>query len=236
MSNTDLKFEKQCADALKVELMPAFGCTEPIAIALAAARATQLLGKTPQRVSVACSGNIIKNVKGVVVPSTGNLVGIPAAAAVGITGGDPDLGLEVLKNVSEADILAARKMIDANVICVQKLDTEEKLHLIVEMRCDDDHVLVEIMHTHTNIVREEKNGKILFSALPVRDEENTDDELSGLTLADLYETASKGDLEPVRELLEKQIKYNTAISAEGLKKDYGAHIGRTILSQVRNCV
>ena len=147
---------------LKKELVPALGCTEPIALAYAAAKARQVLGAFPERVVTTCSGNIIKNVKGVVVPATGGLRGIEAATLIGAVGGDPERKLEVLTGVTDEDRARVRKLLEENLCTVKLSDSSAKLHIIVEMAAGDDTALVEILHSHTNIVRIEKNGQILF--------------------------------------------------------------------------
>ena len=148
---------------LQEELVPALGCTEPIAIAYAGAHARALLGKIPDRVCIKSSGNIIKNVKSVTVPNSGNMKGIPAAAAIGIIGGNPDKGLEVLADITEADIIRTKEFLEQVPCKVSLLDTVASLHFIVEVFAGADSASVEIIHQHTNIVRTTKNGKEVMS-------------------------------------------------------------------------
>ncbi len=216
---------------LKEELVPALGCTEPIAIAYAAAKAREVLGAIPDKLIAECSGNIIKNVKGVIVPTTKNLRGIAAAAIIGATGGDASKKLEVLTGVTQGQLEQAKELIEKGVCEERILDTPAKLHIIIKAIKDDDYALVEIIHTHTGIVRIEKNNSILFE-IPHSKEENvkrtTDRE--GMSIEDIIEFANTVNIDDVRDVLERQVEYNTAISEEGLNKVYGANIGMTLLS------
>ena len=147
---------------LRRELVPALGCTEPIAIAYAAATARETLGRVPERIVVECSSNIIKNVKGVVVPGTGDMKGIETAAAAGAIGGDPERRLEVLRGITDTDISRAREMIAGGACKVKLLPGEAGLHIILKAGAGSDEALVEIRDEHTNIVRVEKNGEALL--------------------------------------------------------------------------
>lgn len=220
---------ERCVQALQNELIPAFGFTEPIAIAFAAAKAREVLQSLPEEVLVSCSANIIKNVKGVVVPATGHLIGIPAAAAIGIVGGKAEKGLEVLSDVTSAHIQAAAQLLAENRIKVTMLDSAAKLHIRVTMRSHTNTALVEIIHTHTNIVRIEKNGTILFSAPFEVQSDAVKKQLSGLSLDDLYAFAANENLDVVYPPLKQQISCNRQIAKEGLAHPYGAQIGRTLL-------
>jgi len=215
---------------LQEELVPALGCTEPIAIAYAGAHARALLGEIPDRVCIKSSGNIIKNVKSVTVPNSGNMKGIPAAAAIGIIGGNPDKGLEVLADITEADIARTKEFL-AKIPCkVSLLDTVASLHFIVEVFAGADSASVEIIHQHTNIVRTTKNGKDILSVPfdPASANAALTDR-SGLSVKKILEFADTIDLDRVRPILERQIDYNTRIAQEGLEHRYGINAGANLL-------
>ena len=215
---------------LQEELVPALGCTEPIAIAYAGAHARALLGKIPDRVCIKSSGNIIKNVKSVTVPNSGNMKGIPAAAAIGIIGGNPDKGLEVLADIAEADIARTKEFLEKIPCKVSLLDTVASLHFIVEVFAGSDSASVEIIHQHTNIVRTTKNGKDVLSVPfdPASANAALTDR-SGLSVKKILEFADTIDLDRVRPILERQIDYNTRIAQEGLEHRYGINAGANLL-------
>ena len=215
---------------LQEELVPALGCTEPIAIAYAGAHARALLGKIPDRVCIKSSGNIIKNVKSVTVPNSGNMKGIPAAAAIGIIGGNPDKGLEVLADITEADIARTKEFLEKIPCKVSLLDTVASLHFIVEVFAGADSVSVEIIHQHTNIVRTTKNGKDVVSVPFDPSSANAAlTDRSGLSVKKILEFADTIDLDRVRPILERQIDYNTRIAQEGLEHRYGINAGANLL-------
>ncbi len=215
---------------LQEELVPALGCTEPIAIAYAGAHARALLGKIPDRVCIKSSGNIIKNVKSVTVPNSGNMKGIPAAAAIGIIGGNPDKGLEVLADITEADIIRTKEFLEQVPCKVSLLDTVASLHFIVEVFAGADSASVEIIHQHTNIVRTTKNGKEVMSVPfdPASANAALTDR-SGLSVKKILAFADTIDLNRVRPILERQIEYNTRIAQEGLEHRYGLNAGANLL-------
>ena len=215
---------------LQEELVPALGCTEPIAIAYAGAHARALLGKIPDRVCIKSSGNIIKNVKSVTVPNSGNMKGIPAAAAIGIIGGNPDKGLEVLADITEADIARTKEFLEKVPCKVSLLDTVASLHFIVEVFAGADSASVEIIHQHTNIVHTTKNGKDVLSVPfdPASANAALTDR-SGLSVKKILEFADTIDLNRVRPILERQIDYNTRIAQEGLEHRYGINAGANLL-------
>ena len=215
---------------LQEELVPALGCTEPIAIAYAGAHARALLGKIPDRVCIKSSGNIIKNVKSVTVPNSGNMKGIPAAAAIGIIGGNPDKGLEVLADITESDIARTKEFLEKVPCKVSLLDTVASLHFIVEVFAGADSASVEIIHQHTNIVRTTKNGKEVLSVPfdPASANAALTDR-SGLSVKKILEFADTIDLDRVRPILERQIDYNTRIAQEGLEHRYGINAGANLL-------
>ena len=227
----DQKVYQNCVAILKEELVPALGCTEPIAVAYAAARAREALGCFPERMAAECSGNIIKNVKGVIVPTTGDLRGIRAAAVLGAVGGAPDRELEVLTTVKPSDVEEVRRLL-AQGLCEEKLlDTPAKLHIIIRMWAGEHSSMVEIIHAHANVVRVEKDGAALVDVPHTEEEaEGEGADRSCLTIASILQFADEVKIEDVKELLDRQIEYNTAISAAGLTEGYGAQVGPTLLS------
>ena len=215
---------------LKEELVPAMGCTEPIAIAYAAAVLRETLGQPAERMEVEASGNIIKNVKSVFVPGTGGLRGIPAAAAAGMAAGDPSLDLEVLSQIGEAEQARIREYLAHTPITVKLADSPLIFDILVRAWAGEDSALVRIANYHTHIVRIEKNGAVLKD-LPVQAaaEEGLTDK-SVLSVRSILEFAREADLSDVEETLSRQIRFNTAIAQEGLRGDYGANIGQVLLS------
>lgn len=215
---------------LKEELVPAMGCTEPIAIAYAAAVLRETLGQPAERMEVEASGNIIKNVKSVFVPGTGGLRGIPAAAAAGMAAGDPSLDLEVLSQIGEAEQARIREYLAYTPITVKLADSPLIFDILLRAWAGEDSALVRIANYHTHVVRIEKNGAILKD-LPVQAaaEEGLTDK-SALSVRGILEFAREADLSDVEETLSRQIRFNTAIAQEGLRGDYGANIGQVLLS------
>ena len=217
---------------LKEELMPAMGCTEPIAIAYAAARAKALLQQDVQSVHIAVSGNIIKNVKSVIVPNTGGLKGIAAAAAAGIIAGRAEKVLEVISEVNEQQKRQIRSFLQNIPVQIKAADGEDQLEIDVELYSESHRARVRITGSHTNIVYMEKDGVVLHRSgdgISSVNPELTDRSL--LCVEKIVEFADCVDPEDVRPVLERQIAYNWAIAEEGIRHSYGACVGRTILSQ-----
>ena len=215
---------------LHKELIPALGCTEPIAIAYAAAKAREILGTFPETVTATCSGNIVKNVKGVVVPATGGLRGIEAAALIGAVGGDPARELEVLTAVTDEDRAKVRELLEKKICSVKLSENKAKLHIIVEMTAGADSALVEIMHTHTNIIRIEKNGQVLMQEKAGDEEDDIDENIYQLlNLDDIVAFANEVKLEDIDDLLKRQVEYNSKIAEVGLTETYGANVGKTLV-------
>ncbi len=227
MLTPDIK--KAYVSILREELMPATGCTEPIALAYAAARLRDVLGQKPERIRAEVSGNIIKNVKSVVVPNTGGKKGIPAAIAAGIVAGDAEKILQVIAAVPEekhGTIAAYVRDVPIEVVCA---DTTRMLDIRLTGWAGEHSALVQIANSHSNIVREERDGAVLLEK-PVTDspEDNLTDK-SVLKVADILEFADTADLDEVSGLLEQQLACNTAIAEEGLKNSWGANIGSILL-------
>ena len=221
---------------LQEELVPAMGCTEPIAIAYAAAVAGKTLGRPAERMEVEASGNIIKNVKSVFVPGTGGLRGIPAAAAAGMAAGDPDLELEVLSKIGETEQKAIQEYLERTPITVKLADSPFIFDIAIRAWAGEDSALVRIVNYHTNIVRIEKNGEVLreVEAQAAQEEGLTDK--SVLSVEGVLEFAREAHLADVEDVIGRQIRYNTAIAEEGLRGDYGANIGKVLLSTYGNDV
>jgi len=215
---------------LKKELIPAMGCTEPIALAYAAAKARDVLGESPVKVHVQASGSIIKNVKSVIVPNTGHLKGIPAAVAAGIIAGNADLGLEVISKVDEGKKRAVRKYMEEVPITTEHLEEGHDFDLIVTAWDKDGQTsTIRISDQHTNIVLVKKGDTILYEKSE-SDNRRTDSLYSMLTIKGIWEFIRAVDIEDIRSVLELQIKYNMAIAREGLERDYGACIGKVLLA------
>jgi len=227
MDREDIRYG-QYIQILKEELKPAMGCTEPIAIAYAAARARAVLGAMPERLLVAVSGNIIKNVKSVVVPHTGGLRGIPAAAAAGAVAGDADAELEVLSRVTEEEIAAMGEFLEKTPIEVRHADTGHIFDIQITAWHGADSSSVRIVDYHTNVVSVRRNDEILLDKEIVTREDGLTDR-SCLTIEGIVDFAESVDTEEVREVLERQIEFNMAIAQEGLRHSYGANIGKTVL-------
>jgi len=219
---------------LKEELVPAMGCTEPIALAYAAAKARETLGCMPERVIIEASGSIIKNVKSVIVPNTNHLKGIPAAAVAGIVGGKAEKELEVIADVTPEQIRKMHEFLESKEIKVVHVDNGFTFEIGVAVYAGDSYAKIRIVNYHTNIVLIEKDGQVLYCAEEKGKEGNHREE-SGLTdrsilnLADIIDFANSVEIEEIREVLERQIKYNTAISEEGLCGNYGANVGSVLL-------
>ena len=218
---------------LHEELVPAMGCTEPIAIAYASALARDTLGTMPERMEVQASGNLITNVKCVVVPNTNGLKGIEAAVAAGVVAGDAGKALEVISVVSGEQKARIQDMVGRGMCKVSLLDSGLVLDLIVTLHAGDDWARVRIVNHHTDVVLIEKNGAVLLEK-PV-DTSSSIGEVSPekrlLTIRDIVEFARTVDLDDVRDVLERQVNYNMAICEEGLKSSYGGNVGKVLLRE-----
>ena len=228
MEKTDSRYANYI-QILKEELLPAMGCTEPIAIAYAAAKAAEALGTKPERLLVEVSGNIIKNVKSVVVPHTGGLRGIPAAAAAGAAAGDAGAELEVISNVTPEQIEEIGEFLEEAPIEVKHVDNGHIFDISVTAFAGEDSACVRIVDYHTNIVLIRRNDEILFSKDVEEPKELGLTDRTCLSIEGIIEFADIVDVEEVRETLERQINYNMAIAEEGLAGDYGANIGSTMM-------
>lgn len=215
---------------MQEEMVPAMGCTEPIAVAYCAAKARSVLGRMPEKVSIGASGNIIKNVKSVIVPNTHGLKGIPAAAAAGIVAGDEEKILEVIASVTEEqkkEIAAYLEQVPMKVFAMEDCD---KLDILIKAEAGEESASVRISRYHSNISYIEKNGTVLYQ------EEHTENSEDGshcerelLSVENIIHFADTVDLEPIEALIERQIQYNCAIAEEGLTGGWGANIGNVLL-------
>ena len=223
---------KTYVEILKRELVCAMGCTEPIAIAYCAAVARKALGTLPSEIDVAASGNIIKNVKSVIVPNTGGLRGIEAAAAIGALAGDAEAGLQVVSHVTPDEIAALPGYMEQTAFSVSAAESEFLLDIEVTVRANGHFATVRAVQEHTNIVLVETDAGVLFSKDP--DEDTGKDEgapaYTLLNVADICEFADTCELDDVRPILERQLSCNCAIAEEGLRGNYGAGIGKVLLT------
>ena len=214
---------------LREELVPAMGCTEPIALAYGAAKAREVLGAMPEKVVIGASGSIIKNVKSVIVPNTDHMKGIPAAAVAGIVGGDASKELEVIAHVTPEQIAGMRTFLETVPVSVEHVDNGLTFEIIVTLYKGEEYSKVRIVNYHTNIVLIEKNGEILMEKKVDGEGESGLTDRSILNIADILDFAETVDVEDIRDILSRQIQYNTAIAEEGLRGNYGSNIGSVLL-------
>lgn len=215
---------------LRKELVPAMGCTEPVALAYCAAKARGVLGAMPDRVLAEVSGNIIKNVKSVIVPNTDGAKGIEAAIAIGIVAGLEDRKLEVLSEISGDQKAAFGRYLKETPIQVVQLKDGQPLDMRITVWNGTGSAEVRIAGGHTDIVEIKKDGEILFqrAADPKRGE-SENSYYDYLNVEDICLFAEQAELEHVKEVLERQIQYNQEVAWEGLKGNYGANIGNVLL-------
>lgn len=214
---------------LEEELVPAMGCTEPIALAYCAAKAREVLGAMPEKVVIGASGSIIKNVKSVIVPNTDHMKGIPAAAVAGIVAGDASRELEVIASVTPEQIAQMRTYLESTPVTVEHIDNGLTFEIVVTVFGGSDCASVRIVNYHTNIVHIERNGEVLLD-VPVEGESEAGlTDRSCLNLEDILDFADTMDVNDVKSVLDRQIRYNSAIAEEGLRGNYGSNIGSVLL-------
>ena len=226
---------QQCSDKfiaiVKKDVVPALGCTEPVSLALASATAAKYLGKTPERIEAKVSPKLMKNGLGVAGPGTG-MVGLPIAAAIGGIGGDPEGGLEVLKHITPEQVSAAKTMLDKKLVSVDIHQTDHILYSEAVLLAGRDRVKVVIQDQHTNIILIEKNGEILFEKT---EEDCVDCDpyeiFQQVTAREIFDFSCEVEIDKIR-FIEQAAKLNRALSDEGLRENYGLHIGRTLRKQV----
>lgn len=250
----DQRLYQNHLNILRRELIPAMGCTEPVAIALAAAKAGRLLSERPERMLVECSKDIIKNVKGATVPNSGGMKGIDAAAVLGLVGGDPDADMQVLESVSAEHLQTATEWLASGLCESGCIETAACLHIRVSLFSAEHSVVVEISHRHNHVSLMMRDGVVVSEAGttheadldPIQNEADNphcgsicppgrdcstcgpvDDSL--LTIRNILTFAEAVQMEDVREIIGRQIACNSAISAEGLLRDWGVNVGRTLM-------
>ncbi len=221
------KIKQDFIEILKEELIPAMGCTEPIALAYAAAKAKESLGEMPRRIVAKCSGNIIKNVRCVRIPNSGGMTGIEAACALGAIAGDASRHMEVLEAVTPDGLEITRAFLKDGKCSVEYLESAIPLHFIIEIEGEADKVSVEVRYSHTNIVKIEKHGETLFMTEDLREETEVADR-SGLSIENIFNFAEGVEWELIRPFAERQVECNMAIAERGMVGDYGIGIGKSI--------
>ena len=214
-------------NVLKDELVPAMGCTEPIAIAYAAAKARATLGAFPTRAEISVSGNIIKNAKSVVVPHSGGMKGIEAALVAGLVAGDPDARLEVISRVTDEEIALMQRLVKELPIELNLFDTPYAFDIGVRVFNGEDNAYVRITNRHTNIVLVERNGETVYEgeineAIEVKKRE--------LSVGDIVCFANEVNIKDIKPTIKRQIDYNMAIAEEGIRGDWGVNVGRVYLT------
>lgn len=224
----DKKLYDNYVNILREELVPALGCTEPIAIAFAGAKVREILGDMPESVVVKCSGNIIKNVKGVTVPNSNGLKGIDVAAVLGIVGGDASKNLEVLSSIKQEDIDNTKKLLETDFCKCELIENVENLYIIIEAKNKKSSAVIEIRNGHTNITKIIKDGKEIFKS-DDSSSSNSNTDRESLTVRDIYTFANEVKIEDIKDIISRQIDMNTAISKEGMNNEYGASVGKTLL-------
>ena len=221
--------EEAFCTILREELQLATGCTEPIAVAYCAARLRQVLGERPQRILAEVSGNILKNVKSVVVPNTGGRRGLPAAIAVGVVAGDPEARLQVIAHVTEEDTAAIQAYLDSTDIRIDCPPTPRMLDIRLTGWAGDHKAVVHVANNHTNIIYVERDGEVLLEKPHSDSAEDNLQDKSVLNVRDILTFAETVDVSRIEESVGRQIDCNTAIAREGLQGDWGANIGSTLL-------
>ena len=217
-------------EILKEELILAAGCTEPLAIAYASSIIRDHLEGKLKKLNIICSPNIVKNVNSVKIPNTNGKRGIKAAAVAGYVAGNSKLKLEAIKNVEKEKIDEIIKELDKDYVNVILDKEKPKLYIKVQGLSENDKVTVEIMHTHTNITKIKKNDEIIFQNKNDNTSLNTVlADRSILNVKDIYDFALKGNIDEVRDLIEKQIECNYNIAKEGMENDWGSNVGETLL-------
>ncbi len=224
------QYEKEFFQILKEELVPAAGCTEPISLAFAGAKARELLKGIPDKAIIKCSGNLIKNIRCVTVPNTGNLVGIEASLVAGLVGGDSSKGLEVISDLNEDHIVKMNELLLKKIVTVKLLETPTNLHFILYCEKGSNSCEIEIKDLHTNITSIKVNDKIIFEKPTGSDKYcGVDTDRSILTIERILDFSNQVDFSLLKDLLEIQVKYSMAIANAGMEKQFSVSIGPTIL-------
>ena len=226
----DKELYNSYVNILREELIPAMGCTEPIAVAYAAALARKTLGCLPEKIDIRVSANIIKNVKSVVVPHTGGLRGIAAAASAGIVAGNADAELEVISKVSEDQTLQIRAYLESAAFDIAPSESDYIFDIQITAAAGEESAFVQLAGGHTNVIGLRKNGKVLLDRAYVQggQVEQVDHKL--LSVQSIVEFADCVKIDDVKETLDRQIACNTAIAEEGISGKWGANIGTVLLN------
>ena len=219
---------------LKEELVPALGCTEPIAVAYTAAYARNVLGEEPQIIKIVCSGNVIKNVKGVTVPNSDGMKGIEAAAALGTVGGDHKKGLEVLNGIKKSHIDKAKQIIKEKRISCELNAGADKLYISARAEKGKKSAVVTVIGSHTGVVEIRKNEIIVWKKDSLESSDKNEeclkyDNRNFMDLNGIFEFVDSVNLSDISEVLERQINYNSLIAEEGMNKPYGMCVGRILM-------
>ncbi|KXX66894.1 serine dehydratase subunit alpha family protein [Flammeovirga sp. SJP92] len=232
--NISEKEQKQIFKILEEEIVPAEGCTEPIAIAFAASKAVEVLKKKPDTIRIFVSGNILKNAKSVIVPNSGGMGGIEVAATMGALAGDASKDLLVISNVTENDMLDVRALIDTGNVTLEVVLNNITLYVMIEVLAGEEKASVEIKHTHTNITKVTKNDEVLIDQ-PCNDADFNSSltDRSILTIEKIVEMANRIDIGLIAPLFEKVYQFNSRIAEEGLTKKYGVNIGACIQENIK---
>lgn len=234
MERHDVQYDAYIA-LLNKELVPAMGCTEPIAIAYAAAVATSYMEYPIEKVDIYASGNIIKNVKSVTVPNTGGRKGIQSAAAIGIVAGDASKGLEVIAHVNNEQIKMMEEFIKNTDIQIHHEQSNCALKVGIQVSGQGHSVYVCIQNEHSNIVCIKKDEELIFDHQSDKETQELLDAME-FSMKSIYEFTLMAEIEDVKEVLDRQMGYNYNIAEEGLKGNYGANIGSVLLSTYGNDV
>ena len=229
------KLKQDFLAILGEELVPAMGCTEPIALAYAAAKGREALGCEPERIIAHCSGNIIKNVRCVRIPNSGGMTGIEAACALGALAGNPHRNMEVLESVSDEGRAATARFVAEHRCKVEFLESAIPLHFIIELEGAGHHAEVEVRYSHQNIVRIIRDDETLLYVEDLREAVEVADR-SELSIENIYAFANTVELDLIRPFTDKQIACNMAIAGRGMQGDFGIGIGKTILDTYQNGV
>lgn len=235
MKRNDRIYQNYC-QILKEELVPAMGCTEPIALAYCASKCNDILNDKITSVEIQVSGNIIKNVKSVIVPNTGGLKGIEASVTAGIIAGKSEKVLEVISEVNDSQKEEMKNFLKNIPICIKPLESEYALDIIVHLFSNEHQAVVRIAGYHTNIIYISKDDEIIYQSGVVTSTSSSLTDRSLLNVESIYEFANIVDIKDVQEIIQRQIDYNWNIAEEGLKNNWGANIGSTLLSIYGNDV
>jgi len=224
---------KKIVKILSEEIVPAEGCTEPIAIAYVGAKAVEILGKSPTKLDIYVSGNMIKNVKSVNVPNGGGMVGIEVSAAMGAIAGNADAELMVISSVTSEQLEDVKNFIKNKEINIIHEKTDVKLYAKVVAYNGEESASVEIKHLHTNITKIEKNGEILVNrACNDTNFVSTEEDRSILTIEGIYNFAKTVELKEIEGVFKMVVDYNSAIAKEGLSEKYGVNMGSMIRENI----